>query len=52
VVDGNPTLVEVPGTGICELGSVGRPITPSSITDHSMNNGLIAVHWNLDGEIN
>jgi len=30
VVDGNPTLVEVPGTGICELGSVSADDHPSS----------------------
>ena len=51
VVDGEPTLVEVPGAGICELGSVSADDHPVVITDHSMNNGLIAASWNLDGEI-
>ncbi|MEY2580813.1 MAG: alpha-mannosidase [Ilumatobacteraceae bacterium] len=50
VVDGEPTMVAVPGCGLAELKaeSVERGVV---VTDHSMNNGLIAVCWNLDGEI-
>ena len=51
VVDGEPMLVEVPGSGISELGSVSTEDRHVVVTDHSMNNGLIAVCWNLDGEI-
>ncbi len=50
VVDGEPSMVEVPGCGISPFTSmpVERGVV---VTDHSMNNGLIAVSWNLDGEI-
>ena len=51
VVDGEPTLVEVPGTGVSELVTVSTDDHPIIITDRSMNNGLIAASWNLDGEI-
>ena len=50
VIDGRPTMVEAPGSG------VGAAVTPHPhdrvvVTEHSMDNGLIAVNWNLDGEI-
>ena len=50
VVDGEPTMVEVPGSGIAALASAPS-IDHVVVTDRSMNNGLIAVCWNLDGEI-
>lgn len=50
-VDGEPMLVEVPGSAICELSAVSAHDHPVVVTDHSMNNGLIAACWNLDGEI-
>ena len=50
VVDGEPAMVEVPGCGLAAFKAepVERAVV---ITDHSMNNGLIAMSWNLDGEI-
>jgi alpha-mannosidase len=50
VVDGEPTIVEAPG---CGFGSFAAPRTDDRVvvTEHSMDNGLIAVNWNLDGEI-
>ena len=51
VVDGQPVLVEVPGSGVCEIGSKSTGGRRVVVTDHSMNNGLIAACWNLDGEI-
>ena len=50
-VDGEPIVVEVPGSGICELSPVSTLDRQVVVTDHSMNNGLIAACWNLDGEI-
>jgi alpha-mannosidase len=50
IVDGEPSMVEVPGCGIAAFRSV--PVERAVVvTDHSMNNGLIAMSWNLDGEI-
>ncbi|MEP7202114.1 MAG: glycoside hydrolase family 38 C-terminal domain-containing protein [Ilumatobacteraceae bacterium] len=50
VVDGEPTMVQVPGSGFAELvpAAVDHRVV---CTEHSMNNGLVAVRWNLDGEI-
>ena len=50
-VDGEPMLVEVSGSGISEVGSVTTEVRHVVVTDRSMNNGLIAACWNLDGEI-
>ncbi len=50
VVAGEPAMVEVPGCGIAAFTPV--PVERAVVvTDHSMNNGLIAMSWNLDGEI-
>jgi alpha-mannosidase len=50
VVDGEPAMVEVPGCGIAAFIPV--PVERGVVvTDYSMNNGLIAMSWNLDGEI-
>ncbi len=50
VVDGEPTMVEVPGSGLAAL--LPAPYSdPVVVADHSMHNGLITVGWNLDGEI-
>jgi alpha-mannosidase len=50
VVDGEPAMIEAPGSGIGELAAAhhGDRVV---VTEHSMGNGLIAVNWNLDGEI-
>ena len=50
-VDGTPTMVAAPGSGIAVLESVRATTDRVVVTEHSMNNGLIAVSWNLDGEI-
>ena len=58
VVDGTPIMVAVPGSGITPLEPApsaehGSHHVPEHVvvTEHSMNNGLIAVGWNLDGEV-
>ncbi len=52
-VDGEPMMVAAPGSGIAVLESARAPNDHRVvITEHSMNNGLIAVSWNLDGEVN
>jgi alpha-mannosidase len=51
VVDGEPTMVEVPGSGIAALTAVEAIDHPVIVTERSMNNGLISVAWNLDGEV-
>src|SRR4051794_1469885 len=50
VVDGEPAMVEVSGSSVApfERVAVDHRVV---VTDHSMHNGLIAVRWNLDGEI-
>jgi alpha-mannosidase len=52
LVDDTPTMVEVPGSGIAVIESAPAATERVVVTEHSMNNGLIAVSWNLDGEIN
>ncbi|MDP9463876.1 MAG: glycosyl hydrolase-related protein, partial [Actinomycetota bacterium] len=50
VVDGEPTMVEVPGSGLAAL--LPAPCSDHVVvTDDSMHNGLITVRWNVDGEI-
>jgi alpha-mannosidase len=53
VVNGDPTMVEVPGSAIAAVNATGPAPSdhPVVVADHSMNNGLIALKWNLDGEI-
>jgi alpha-mannosidase len=51
VVDGEPTLVHAPGSGIAPLPATAPSEHPVVVTERSMNNGLIAASWNLDGEI-
>ena len=43
-------MVEVPGSGLGAFAAA-RPDDRVVVTEHSMKNGLIAVNWNLDGEI-
>ncbi|MGZ4768038.1 MAG: alpha-mannosidase [Ilumatobacteraceae bacterium] len=50
VVDGVPSMVEAPGSGIGGFATAGHD-DRVVVTEHSMTNGLIAVNWNLDGEI-
>jgi len=50
-VRGEPVLIEVPGLALADLGSVSTHDHPVVLTDRTMNNGLIAASWNLDGEI-
>ena len=51
VVDGEPTMVEVPGSGIAELVR-RRPVDDRVVcTEQSMTNRLVAVRWDLDGKI-
>ena len=52
LVDNTPTMVEVPGSGIAVVEAARAATDRVVVTEHSMNNGLIAVGWNLDGEIN
>ena len=50
VVDGTPTMVEVPGSGIAAI----TPLVTDQrvvVTERSMHNGIIVASWNLDGEI-
>jgi alpha-mannosidase len=51
VVDGEPTMVEVPGSGIAAVVPTEHDDHPVVVTEHSMHNGLISVAWNLDGEV-
>jgi alpha-mannosidase len=51
VVDGEPTMVDVAGSGIAPLPTTVATDHPVVVTEHSMNNGLISVTWNLDGEV-
>ena len=51
VVDGEPTMVEVPGSGIATVGTSELVDHRVVVTERSMNNGLISVSWNLNGEI-
>jgi alpha-mannosidase len=51
VVDGEPTLIHVPGSGIAPLTGTVPGEHPVVVTERSMNNGLITACWNLDGEI-
>ena len=50
VVDGTPSMVEAPGSGIGAFVTADHD-NRVVVTEHSMKNGLIAVSWNLDGEI-
>ncbi len=50
VVDGEPTMIEAPGSGI-GAAVAAHEHDRVVVTEHSMDNGLIAVTWNLDGEI-
>ena len=50
VVDGKPAMVVAPGSGIAVIAPA-RSDDRVVVTERSMNNGLIAVSWNLDGEI-
>ena len=51
VVDGEPTIVEVPGSGMASVTATEAHDHPVVVTEHTMNNGLISVTWNLDGEL-
>ena len=51
VVDDEPTMVEVPGSGLAALATGPADDHRVVVTEHAMNNGLISVCWNLDGEI-
>jgi alpha-mannosidase len=55
LVDGTPTMVEVPGSGLAAVTAappIDDPVAhPVVVTERSMNNGLISVSWNLDGEV-
>ncbi len=44
-------MVAAPGSGIAIVESVRAPTDRVVVTERSMNNGLIAVSWNLDGEV-
>ena len=50
-MDGEPTIVEVPGSGIASVMATEAHDHPVVVTEHTMNNGLISVTWNLDGEV-
>jgi len=50
VVDGVPSMAEAPGSGLGTFAEA-RPDDRVVVTEHSMKNGLIAVNWNLDGEV-
>jgi alpha-mannosidase len=51
LVDGEPVMVEVPGSGLAAVAESAPNDHRVVITEHSMNNGLISASWNLDGEI-
>ena len=51
MVDGEPTMVEVSGSAVAALATSATNDHRVVMTEHSMNNGLISVSWNLDGEI-
>jgi alpha-mannosidase len=53
LVDGEPSMVEVPGSGIASIDAASQTPNdhPVVVTERSMNNGLITVCWNLDGEV-
>ena len=51
VIDGEPTMVEVPGSGIATASATAVDDHRVVVTERSMNNGLISVAWNLDGEM-
>ncbi len=51
VIDGEPTMVEVPGSAIAAVAAATSHDHRVTITERSMNNGLITVSWNLDGEV-
>lgn len=50
VVSGEPRLAEAPGCGFGNLVEA-RADDRVVVTERSMTNGLLAVTWNLDGEI-
>ncbi len=52
MVDNTPTMIEVPGSAIAVVETARAVTDRVVVTEHSMNNGLIAICWNLDGEIN
>ena len=51
--DGAPVVVEVPATGVVPFASVDPSSYDDRVvtTEHSMANGQLAVHWDLDGTI-
>ena len=51
--DGVPVVVEVPATGVVPFASVDPSSYDDRVvtTEHSMANGQLAVHWDLDGTI-
>lgn len=51
-IDGTPSLVAVPGSGIATVGAASSAAHPVVVTERSMNNGLISVGWTPDGEVN
>jgi alpha-mannosidase len=51
LVDGEPTVIEVEGSGLAALAATVGSDHPVVVTEHTMNNGLISATWNLDGEI-
>ncbi len=51
VIDGEPTMIEVPGSAIAAVAAATSQNHLVTVTERSMNNGLITVSWNLDGEV-
>ena len=51
VFEGQPCLADCPGGGFGRFVEPGRS-DRVTVTERSMDNGLIAMTWNLDGEIN
>ncbi len=51
VVDGEPTMVDVAGSAIAAVAAATSNDHRVTVTEQSMNNGLITVSWNLDGEV-
>ncbi|MEP7112356.1 MAG: glycoside hydrolase family 38 C-terminal domain-containing protein [Ilumatobacteraceae bacterium] len=51
LVDLEPTMVEVPGSGLAPITETAPTDHRVVVTEHSMSNGLISASWNLDGEI-
>jgi alpha-mannosidase len=51
LIDDEPLLVELGGLSIEPAIGVEPAVGPVVTTEHSMNNGLIAVSWDLDGSV-